>query len=196
MSSGNMNPVPEHVERHTHVGSGLPPTDVRRTTVALVGNPNVGKSVVFGHLSGLYAEVSNYPGTTVEVTRGVHGDFELFDTPGVYGISALSEEENVTRDVVLQADVVLNIVDAVHLERDLFLTQQLIDMGKRVSVLLNFMDEVRSQNIEIDTRLLSTYLGVPIFCTTAVTAEGFVIFRNPPSARGRGLSSYYTRNNK
>src|SRR4029078_8376702 len=94
-------------------------------------------------------------------------DSEVFDTPGVYGISAFSEEEIVTREIVLDADVVLNVVDGAHLERDLFLTQQLIDMGKRVSVLLNFMDEVEKLELEIDVERLSERLGVPIFKMTA-----------------------------
>jgi len=91
----------------------------------------------------------------------------------VYGISAFSAEENVTRDVVLEADAVLNIVDSVHIERDLFLTQQLIDMGKRVSVILNFNDELERQGIVIDTGQLSLSLGVPVFQTSAVRKTGF-----------------------
>jgi ferrous iron transport protein B len=161
------------VEHHTHIGLDLPGSRPDRVKVVLVGNPNVGKSLIFNHLSGLYVDVSNYPGTTVEIARGQFDQTDIYDTPGVYGISSFSEEENVTREIVLQADVILNVVDAVHMERDLFLTQQLIDMGKKVSVLLNFMDEVRKQQIEIDTRLLSAYLGVPVFCTAAVTREGF-----------------------
>ncbi|MBI4418928.1 MAG: ferrous iron transport protein B [Ignavibacteriales bacterium] len=147
--------------------------DLLRTQVALVGNPNVGKSLLFNYLSGLYVDVSNYPGTTVEISKGRYNDIEVYDTPGVYGISSFTDEENVTRDMVLRSDVVLNVVDAVHLERDLFLTQQLVDMGKRVAVILNFMDEVRQRGLEIDIKLLSSVLGVPVFTTTAVTREGF-----------------------
>jgi ferrous iron transport protein B len=91
----------------------------------------------------------------------------------VYGISSFSAEENVTRDVVLEADVILNIVDSVHLERDLFLTQQLIDMGKRVSIVLNFQDELDHQGITIDLGQLSSSLGVPVFQTSAVQKTGF-----------------------
>lgn len=138
-----------------------------------MGNPNVGKSLVFNYLSGLYVDVSNYPGTTVEYTKGVYKGFEIVDTPGAYGISSFTAEEVVTRDVVLDAGIVLNIVDAVHLERDLFLTQQLIDMGKKVAVILNFMDEVRKSGLHIDTALLSCSLGVPVIETTATTREGF-----------------------
>ncbi|MEX2115956.1 MAG: ferrous iron transport protein B [Bacteroidota bacterium] len=163
----------QHVERHNHPGIPITVDELIRTQVALVGNPNVGKSLFFNYLSGLYVDVSNYPGTTVEIARGRFQDIDIYDTPGVYGISSFTAEENVTRDMVLKADVILNIVDAVHLERDLFLTQQLIDMGKRVSVILNFMDEVEKQGLELDIRLLSHYLGVPIFTTTAITRKGF-----------------------
>ncbi len=162
-----------HVEKHTHIGVGLGDTPAASAKVVLVGNPNVGKSLLFNHLSGLYVDVSNYPGTTIELSRGQYKHYQIFDTPGVYGVSSFSDEESVTRDCVLDADIVLNVVDSVHLERDLFLTQQLIDMGKKVSVILNFADELEKQGITIDTKLLSSYLGVPIYTTTAVTREGF-----------------------
>ncbi|MBQ5587214.1 MAG: 50S ribosome-binding GTPase, partial [Selenomonadales bacterium] len=94
-------------------------------TVVLAGNPNVGKSVFFTALSGIYREVSNYAGTTVDVGCARLGRDTLIDTPGVYGIGSASEEERVAREVILSADIVINIVDAVHLSRDLFLTIQL-----------------------------------------------------------------------
>jgi ferrous iron transport protein B len=151
-------PAPlQHVEKHQHPGIPITTDDLIRTQVALVGNPNVGKSLFFNYLSGLYVDVSNYPGTTVEISKGRFEEVDIYDTPGVYGISSFTAEENVTRDMVLKADVILNIVDAVHLERDLFLTQQLIDMGKRVSVILNFMDEVEKHGLDLDVRLLSRY---------------------------------------
>ncbi|MEX1274985.1 MAG: ferrous iron transport protein B [Bacteroidota bacterium] len=164
-------PAHQHIEKHKHLGVDL--TALASPKVVLVGNPNVGKSLFFNHLSGLYVDVSNYPGTTIELTKGQYKKYEVIDTPGVYGISSFSDEEGVTRDIVLQADILLNIVDAVHLERDLFLTQQLIDMGKNVAVILNFMDEVKKVGLEIDTKLLSSYLGVPVFQTTATTKQGF-----------------------
>ena len=164
---------PEHIEKHRHVGLDVSETEVHRLSVALVGNPNVGKSLVFNYLSGMYVDVSNYPGTTVELIKGHYKTYEIYDTPGVYGISAFTAEEAVTRDIVLSADIVLNVVDAVHLERDLFLTQQLIDMGKKIAVILNFMDEVQKLGLRIDTKLLSDNLGVPVFETTATTRTGF-----------------------
>lgn len=166
----------DHHDKHHHFNSG---DGFRRDlpTIVLAGNPNVGKSVFFNYLSGLYVDVSNYPGTTIELTRGtVRLDgrtYDLCDTPGIYGVSSFNDEESVARDVILDADIVLNIVDGVHLERDLFLTQQLIDMGKPVVVAINFMDEVRKHHLEINIPLLSKKLGVHIITTTAVTKEGF-----------------------
>jgi ferrous iron transport protein B len=173
MSGASGSASPDHIEKHRHAGIDIAEIGPSGLTVALVGNPNVGKSLVFNYLSGMYVDVSNYPGTTVELTKGHFKSYEVYDTPGVYGISAFTAEEAVTRDLVLRADLVLNVVDAAHLERDLFLTQQLIDMGKKVAVILNFMDEVKKLGLTIDTTLLSNLLGVPVFQTTATTRSGF-----------------------
>lgn len=154
---------------------GRPPSEPRRDdarTVVLAGNPNVGKSVVFAALTGTYVDVSNFPGTTVELTRGRCGDRDVVDTPGVYGVSSFNDEERVARDIVLTADVVVNVVDAVHLERDLFLTLQLIDMGKRMIVALNMADEARKHGVGVDRDLLEDLLGVPVIETVAVTGAG------------------------
>jgi ferrous iron transport protein B len=140
--------------------------------IVLVGNPNVGKSVFFGYLTGLYVDVSNYPGTTVEISRGRVAEGEVLDTPGIYGVSSFNDEEKVARDIILEADVILNIVDAVHLERDLFLTQQIIDMGKPLVIALNFMDEAAKTGIEIDIDLLHDLMGVEVVPTTAVRQKG------------------------
>jgi ferrous iron transport protein B len=171
--SGETNLQIQHIDHHKHLETVPFIGNTEQLKIALVGNPNVGKSVIFNYLSGLYVDVSNYPGTTVEFSKGKYKDYIVYDTPGVYGISSFSTEENVTRDVVLEADVILNIVDSVHLERDLFLTQQLIDMGKRVSVILNFQDEIDHQGISIDLHRLSASLGVPVFQTSAVQKSGF-----------------------
>ena len=141
-------------------------------TVVLAGNPNVGKSVVFGALTGTYVDVSNFPGTTVEVFRGRHGDLEIVDTPGIYGVGSFNDEEAVARDVILTADVVVNVVDAVHPERDLFLTLQLADMGLPMVVALNMADEARKHGVAIDRDLLEDLLGVPVVETVAVTGAG------------------------
>ena len=142
-------------------------------TIVLVGNPNVGKSVVFNALTGTYVDVSNFPGTTVELTRGRLGEHDVIDTPGVYGVSSFNDEETVARDIILEGDVVVNVVDAVHLERDLFLTLQLVDMGKRMVVALNMADEARKRGVGIDRDLLEDLLGVPVIETVAVEGKGF-----------------------
>ncbi len=139
--------------------------------IVLAGNPNVGKSVFFNYLTGLYVDVSNFPGTTIDISSGkLNGDV-VMDTPGVYGVSSFNDEESVARDIILYADIILNVVDAVHLERDLFLTQQIIDMGKPVIVALNMMDDVRRNGLKIDIDLLSKELGVEVIPTTAIKGE-------------------------
>lgn len=155
---------------HCHTASAAPRADARN--VVLAGNPNVGKSVVFAALTGTYVDVSNFPGTTVELTRGRMGAIDVLDTPGVYGVSSFNDEEEVARDVILAADVVIDVVDAVHLERDLFLTLQLADMGKRMVVALNMADEARKRGVGIDRDLLEDLLGVPVIETVAVEGLG------------------------
>ncbi len=143
-----------------------------KRNIVLVGNPNVGKSIFFSAWSGIYADVSNFPGTTVEISSGKIGEDLLLDTPGVYGVSSFNDEERVARDVILNADLVVNVVDATHLERDLFLTLQLADMGIPMVVALNFCDEAEDLGIRIDTRKLEDQLGVPVIPTAAVKNRG------------------------
>jgi ferrous iron transport protein B len=155
-----------------------------RATLVLAGNPNVGKSVFFGALTGTYVDVSNFPGTTVEITRGRHAGYDIVDTPGVYGVGSFNDEESVARDVILAADAVVNIVDAVHPERDLFLTLQLIDLGLPMIVALNMADEARRQGVAIDRDLLEDLLGVPVVETVAVEGHGIEdLIRRVPEAR-------------
>ena len=120
----------------------------------------------------VYVDVSNFPGTTVEITRGKVGENVLFDTPGVYGVSSFNDEERVARDVILSADTVVNVVDATHLERDLFLTLQIIDMGIPMVVALNFCDEAEEAGIEVDVEALAEELGVPVVPAAAVKGRG------------------------
>lgn len=172
-SDEEMTDLLPHAE-HRHVDSEAHAfLDQSKKKLVLVGNPNVGKSVFFNHLTGLYVDVSNFPGTTVEISHGDNPRYAVYDTPGIYGVSSFNDEERVARDVILEADVVLNVVDAVHLERDLFLTLQLIDMGKKMVVCLNMMDEAISRGIEIDVEELSRRLGVPVLPTTAIFKKGF-----------------------
>lgn len=146
---------------------------VKKEKVVLVGNPNVGKSCVFNFLSGMYVDVSNFPGTTVSLTKSHYKGKEVYDTPGIYGVSSFNDEEKVAKEIILDADVVLNVANALHLERDLFLTMQLIDMGKRVVLLLNFSDELKKRKIRINTAKLSEHLGVEVIETSAVNKTGF-----------------------
>lgn len=141
--------------------------------LVLVGNPNVGKSIFFNYFTGLYVEVSNYPGTTVEILKGRYKNFIVYDTPGIYGLSSFNDEERIAKNMIMEADVILNIVDAVNLERDLFLTLQLIDTGKPVVVALNMMDEAEKKKIKINIERLSKLLGVPVIPTIAVKQQGF-----------------------
>ncbi len=157
---------------HCH-GPASAPARPGTETVVLAGNPNVGKSVVFNALTGTYVDVSNFPGTTVELTRGRLGERDVVDTPGVYGVSSFNDEERVARDIILTGDIVVNVVDAVHLERDLFLTLQLIDMGKPMVVAMNMADEARRRGVDVDRDLLEDLLGVPVIETVAVEGKGF-----------------------
>lgn len=146
------------------------PEGARR--IVLAGNPNAGKSVFFNVLTGMYVDVSNYPGTTLEISSGRYKEDVVIDTPGVYGISSFNDEERVARDVLLTADVIVNVVNAVYMDRDLFLTQQVIDTGLPVIVALNMVDEAEAQGLKIDYQRLSESLGVPVVPTVAITREG------------------------
>jgi len=158
--------------RHEAVGSSaVVGTDSKRRIV-LVGNPNSGKSVLFNALTGLYVDVSNYPGTTLDISSSEIEQGSLIDTPGVYGISSFNDEERIARDIILSADVVINVVNSMYLERDLFLTQQVIDAGIPMVVALNMMDEAEKRGMEIDVEGLSRLLGVPVIPTIGVRKIG------------------------
>ena len=153
-------------------------TKTKQKHIALVGNPNVGKSVFFNYLSNTYVDVSNYPGTTVEITTAsLEKNIQIKDTPGIYGVSSFNDEERVARDVILYADLIINVLSATSLERDLFLTKQLIDMGKEIIVVINQADEAKAIDLEIDTTTLSKLLGIPIYSTIAITGEGMDIVK-------------------
>ena len=158
--------------------SGKPSQHGRRRFI-LVGNPNVGKSVIFGLFTGRYATVSNYPGTTVEVSRGLMGlpdggEAELIDSPGVNTLIPTSEDERVTRDILLstEADAILNVIDAKNLKRGLFVTLQLAEMGLPVVVALNMYDEAGERGIEIDLKRLSELIQTHVQPTIATQKWG------------------------
>ena len=140
--------------------------------IALVGNPNVGKSVIFNALSGYYADVSNYPGTTVDVSRAYLEVGQLIDTPGAYSIGNYTDDEIVTKNILQTTDLVINVISAISLERDLFLTQQLIDMESPMIIVVNQLDEAKSREIKIDFEELEKLLGVKIIPTTAIKGQG------------------------
>lgn len=149
-------------------------TAQRILTVALVGNPNTGKTTLFNALSGLHQKTGNYPGVTVEKKTGTlqEGDvtIHLIDLPGTYSLAARSPDEMVTVDLLLgqqpgepKPDLILNIVDATNLERHLFLTTQLMDLGIPIVVAVNMMDMARNQGIELDLKKIGQRLGLPLY---------------------------------
>ncbi len=141
-------------------------------SIVLAGNPNVGKSVIFNALTGSDADVSNYPGTTIDIARGHLGKDELADTPGIYGVSSFNDEERAARKMILSADIVINVVSAITLERDLFLTVQLVEMGKPLILVINQWDEAKQRGITIDLNRLSAEFGVEVLTCVAVKDEG------------------------
>lgn len=155
----------------------------RAVSVALVGNPNVGKSVIFNALTGARATVSNYPGTTVGVSRGVlrMGDatIDIVDTPGMYSLLPITEEEQVARAVLFDArpDVAVNVVDARNLERMLVLTVQLVEAGLATILVLNMMDEAKAAGVSIDCAALSDHLGLSVIPMVAVSGEGIDLLK-------------------
>jgi len=156
--------------------------------IALIGTPNVGKSVLFGLLTGKYATVSNYPGTTVEVTYGNLniGDnrYLLVDTPGANSLIPQSEDEQVTRDILLKERPasVVQVGDSKNLKRTLAITVQLSEMGLPVTLCLNMEDEASDRGISIDTRELSNLLGVNVVSTVAPERRGLKELRTAISS--------------
>jgi ferrous iron transport protein B len=151
-------------------------TDLRK--LVLVGNPNVGKSVVFGALTGRYATVSNYPGTTVEVTSGSvrlgQQHAQLIDTPGVYSLTPLSDDERVTRDILLRerADAVIQVADTKNLGRSLVIALELAELGLPAALCLNMADEAQARGIAVNVAALAGQLGLPVVSTIATQGAG------------------------
>ncbi|NPE30600.1 ferrous iron transport protein B [Methanococcoides sp. SA1] len=146
--------------------------------IILVGNPNVGKSVIFNHFSDSYAIVSNYPGTTVSISKGkgqISGkECEIIDTPGMYSLLPITEEERVSQSYLFDNDpfVYLHVVDAKNLQRMLPLTLQLIEAEVPLILVLNMMDEANERGIEFNASRLEQELGVPVIRTTSIKGEG------------------------
>ncbi|MCS6849888.1 MAG: ferrous iron transport protein B [Gemmataceae bacterium] len=161
----------------------LPADPPRRLTVALVGNPNTGKTTLFNALSGMRQRVGNYPGVTVETKKGrlqIAGRmFELIDLPGTYSLAPRSPDEMLAVDVILgqqvgeaRPDVVVSIVDASNLERNLYLTTQLLELGVPVVLALNMIDIAEGQGLRIDVDRLSRQLGLPVVAIQANKGRG------------------------
>jgi len=151
--------------------------------IILVGSPNTGKSIIFNALTGTYTSVSNYPGTTVEVAKGKsridNKTFEVLDTPGMYSLIPVTEEEDVTRRIIMETEstIIIHIIDAKNLDRMLPLTLQLIEAGLPIILVLNMMDEAKKRGIDINSDILQDILGIPVVKTVAVTGEGITQLR-------------------
>lgn len=146
------------------------------TRVLLMGNPNVGKSALFSRLTGVRAIVSNYPGTTISYTQGYmklgEEKAEVIDVPGTYTLEPSSEAEEIALHLLESGDVVINVVSAINLERNLYLTLQLLERGVPMVVALNFWDDTKHRGVNIDLEKLRQLLGVPVIPTVAVAGQG------------------------
>lgn len=146
--------------------------------VALVGNPNVGKSVVFNSLTGSRQHVGNWPGKTVEKKEGkcAHNgvEFEVVDLPGTYSLTARAVDELIARNYIVEEkpDVVVDIVDASNIERNLYLVMLLMELETHLVIALNMMDSAKDKGYQIDVEKLSKLLGVPVIPTVATKAIG------------------------
>jgi ferrous iron transport protein B len=156
--------------------------------ILLVGNPNVGKSALFSRLTGTHIIASNYPGTTVEFTRGYlklgEERAELIDVPGSYTLAPSSKAEEVAVEMLKEGDLVINVVDTTNLERNLNLTLQLLERQIPVIVALNMWDDTRHRGINVDVAKLEELLGVPVVPTVGVTGQGVKeLVRRLPEAK-------------
>jgi small GTP-binding protein len=145
-------------------------------TLVLIGDPNVGKSVLFSRLTGVDVIFSNYPGTTVDYAKGRisrHGEtLEIIDAPGTYSLEPTNKAEEVAVSLLDKADVIVNVVDATSLERCLLLTVELLARHKPVVIALNMWDEAQHLGITINVRELESLLQIPVIPTVAITGEG------------------------
>lgn len=159
--------------------------------IFLVGNPNVGKSVIFGFLTGAYATVSNYPGTTVALSKGkatLQGkEYEIIDTPGVNSLIPMSEDEAVTRNILLeQKGIVIQVADAKNLARALPLTFQIMELKIPFVFVINMCDEAARSGIKIDAKKLELLLGVPVLTTVATRGVGMALLKEKISSAKMG----------
>ncbi|MBQ7465237.1 MAG: 50S ribosome-binding GTPase, partial [Oscillospiraceae bacterium] len=158
-------------------GTGTPLPEGTVLTFALVGNQNCGKTTLFNQLTGANQHVGNFPGVTVDRKDGVirgHADTSITDLPGIYSMSPYSSEELVSRDFVLQQKprAIINIVDATNIERNLYLTMQLLEMNVPMVVALNMMDELTGNGGTVDVNAMESLLGVPVVPISAARNQG------------------------
>lgn len=150
----------------------------KKITIALIGNPNVGKTSVFNAVTGLRRHVGNWPGVTVEKKTGkvIHNgtELEITDLPGTYSLAAFSKDEIIARDYIIdeRPDVVVQVVDATNLERNLYLTTQLMELGPKLVIALNMSDVVRSRGDQVEANKLKELLEVPVVQTIGSLGEG------------------------
>ena len=157
-------------EKHLH--------DAQNLTIGFIGNPNCGKTTLFNAFTGANLKVANWPGVTVEKVEGAirrhNMNIHLVDLPGTYSLTSYTMEEIVSRDFILsdEVDVIINVVDASALERSLYLTFQLLELGKPVVMALNMMDIVEKRGMEIDLHRLPEMLGIPVIPVSARKRRG------------------------
>jgi ferrous iron transport protein B len=166
--------------------------------IALAGNPNAGKTTIFNYLTGLHQHTGNWPGKTVEKKEGEieHNgmSINIVDLPGTYSLTAYSPEEIIARDYIIgeKPDVVINVVDATNLERNLYLTVQLLELDVPVVLALNMTDALRKDGMQIDVDNLSQLLGnIPIVHTSANRGKGVgeLLSRAVKTARRKPLEN-------
>jgi ferrous iron transport protein B len=164
------------IDRNISSDQGI--TRVKTINVALVGNPNSGKTTLYNQLSGSRERVGNYSGVTVDIKKTTFFSngytFIFFDLPGTYSLSAYTEEEIYVRKFIYEEtpDIVINVLDATNLERNMFLTTQLIDMDLRVVVALNMFDELRKNSQDLNYANLGRLIGIPFVPTVSSKGEG------------------------
>ncbi len=167
--------------------------------IVLIGNPNVGKSAIFSRLTGIDVITSNCPGTTVEFAKGYlktdNEKYEIIDVPGIYSLNPTSKAEEVSLDILKQADIIINVIDSTNLERNLGLTLQLLTNKMPILLILNIWDEAKHTGISIDLEKIRGMFNVPIIPTCAITGEGIIDVIN--NIKNSKPSSFvYTYDNK
>ena len=158
--------------------------DKKNITIAIAGNPNCGKTTLFNDLTGNTQKIGNWPGVTVEKKEGTYNSngthYNVVDLPGIYSLSAHSEDEKVARDYILsgEADLIVNIVDAVNLERNLYLTTHLLEMNIPMMLVLNMKDVAETREISIDTRKISSHFNILTEYITAINKSDIQQVKN------------------